>query len=182
MQTKTSNNKGINPTLTKRQKEVLDIHNAFVLREGYKPTIRTMCRLLQVSSTATVDEHYRLIRRKGYILQPDGTYKFSGNVSDGYHTFNELYDHRNILFMIICNYLRYNATDRSWKSKRHSDGSMYDGWFIAGINQEQGRQMTYHVPMKYWEDYLCEELEKAPEFDGHTPYHSLRRLKQMGLR
>lgn len=26
-----------------------------------------------------------------------------GDLSDGYHTYNELYDHRMILFSIICN-------------------------------------------------------------------------------
>jgi hypothetical protein len=51
-----------------------------------------------------------------------------GNLSDGYHTFNELYHHRAILFSVICNGLPEN----SWKSKLHDTGDMYDGMFIVG--------------------------------------------------
>ena len=37
------------------------------------------------------------------------------DISDGYHTFDELYYHRMILFSIICN----QNKDRAWKSKLH---------------------------------------------------------------
>lgn len=47
-------------------------------------------------------------------------------VSDGYHTFEELYNHRMILFSIICN----SYPHRAWKSKLHHDGTMYDNYFI----------------------------------------------------
>ena len=36
-----------------------------------------------------------------------------GNLSDGYHSYNELYDHRRILFSIICT----EHPDKAWKSK-----------------------------------------------------------------
>ena len=51
-------------------------------------------------------------------------------ISDGYHTFKELYEHRTALFMNLV-----NIVDNSWKSKYHSDGERaYDGWFIlAGL-------------------------------------------------
>ena len=35
-----------------------------------------------------------------------------GNLSDGYHTFNELYHHRAILFSVICN----SMPDKAWKT------------------------------------------------------------------
>ena len=42
-------------------------------------------------------------------------------LSDGDHTFEELYFHRMILFSIICNM----NTDISWKSQLHDDGTMF---------------------------------------------------------
>ena len=54
----------------------------------------------------------------------------TGETSDGYHTFNELYHHRAVLFSVIV----ANYPDRAWKSKKHHDGTMYDGMFIVGID------------------------------------------------
>ena len=86
-------------------------------------------------------------------------------ISDGYHTFEELYYHRMILFSII---LKQNK-QLSWKSKLHNDGTMFDNYFICGINTPQG-QYTYHYDMKYWDRFDgIKELEKAPEWDGHLP-------------
>lgn len=38
-----------------------------------------------------------------------------GELSDGYHTFNELYHHRAILFSVIC-----NTHIRNWHGKANS--------------------------------------------------------------
>lgn len=106
-------------------------------------------------------------------------------ISDGYHTFGELYDHRISLFIALCSVIPYGKyTDhiRVWKSKKHSDGSMYDGWFIMGINEEKGNQISYHLPISKWDecnDPCIVELEFAPEFDGHTSNDVLERLKQL---
>ena len=54
----------------------------------------------------------------------------SSNINDGYHTMDELYYHRGVLFSVICNQNRSLA----WKSRKHSDDTMYDGMFIAGID------------------------------------------------
>ena len=58
----------------------------------------------------------------------------TGDTSDGYHTFNELYHHRAVLFSVICN----AHPDIAWKSKKHHDGTMYDGMFIVGIETVLG--------------------------------------------
>jgi len=92
-------------------------------------------------------------------------------VSDGYHTFEELYFHRMILFSCLC----VNNED-AWKSKLHSDGTMFDDYFIVGIGTEKGKQSTYHYHISKWSFFACLELDKAPEFDGHTAEDSLRRL------
>jgi hypothetical protein len=88
-----------------------------------------------------------------------------GEVSDGYHTFNELYFHRLVLFSIIC---KQNKC-KSWRSKLHADGTMFENYFIVGINTSAG-QYTYHYHMDYWNKFEgVSEIEKAPEWDGHQP-------------
>ena len=86
------------------------------------------------------------------------------NISDGYHTFEELYYHRMILFYVIMK----NYPEFSWKSKQHNDGTMFDDDFIVGINTPEG-QYTYHYKLKYWDLFDVKEIEKAPEYDGHKP-------------
>lgn len=93
------------------------------------------------------------------------------NVSDGYHTFDELYYHRMILFSVICNTFK----EMAWKSKLHSDGTMFDGYFIVGVDTSKG-QYTYHYDLKFWNDFNIKELEKAPEYDGHKPEDITRLL------
>lgn len=86
-------------------------------------------------------------------------------ISDGYHTFEELYYHRMILSLRILQ----DHKDVSWKSKQHHDGTMFDGDFICGIETPEG-QYTYHYDLKYWDLFKdIRTLEKAPEYDGHKP-------------
>lgn len=87
-----------------------------------------------------------------------------GDLSDGYHSYNELYKHRMILFSIICN----QNKEVAWKSLLHHGGTMFDGYFIVGINTPLG-QFTYHYQLEYWRLFKVKELKKAPEYDGHTP-------------
>ena len=85
--------------------------------------------------------------------------------SDGYHTFEELYDHRMFLFLIICNTEEYSKF--AWKSKLHDDGTMYDNYFIVGVTTPKG-DFTYHYDMKHWNKFNVKVLERAPKWDGHT--------------
>lgn len=88
-----------------------------------------------------------------------------GDFSDGYHTFNELYHQRAILFATI---VKHNK-DISWKSYRHEDGELCfgGGWFIVGMDTPEG-SYTYHYENKYWDIFECEELILAKHWDGHT--------------
>ena len=105
---------------------------------------------------------------KGYRKIPDNI----GEFSDGYHTFNELYHHRAVLFSVICNMF----PEKAWKSKLHDTGDMFDGMFIVGIETEQG-QATYHYDIEpYWDMFNVKELEKAPKWDGHTPSDAIQRI------
>jgi len=95
-----------------------------------------------------------------------------GDLSDGYHTFNELYHHRAILFSVICN----SNPQIAWKSKLHDTGDMFDGMFIVGIETPQG-QATYHYDINpYWDMFKVKELEKAQKWDGHTPEEAISRI------
>lgn len=99
-----------------------------------------------------------------------------GQVSDGFHTFDELYDHRCLLFLA----LMQSHPEQSWFSWLHSDGGSFQGWFIAGINLN-GKQISYHLHEKYW-NLACQteaELrERAPEWDGHTSDDVLNRISE----
>jgi hypothetical protein len=95
-----------------------------------------------------------------------------GLISDGSHTFNELYHHRMVLFAVILK----NHLDKAWKSKKHSDGSMYENYFIVGIDTPDG-QYSYHYHMDNWKYFAdVKELEFAPEWDGHRPDDVVRLL------
>lgn len=96
------------------------------------------------------------------------------DISDGAHTFGELYKHRCHLFACICNCNK----DIAWKSKKHSDGTMYAGYFIVGIYTPKG-VATYHYELKYWDLFKVQELKCSPEYDGYTPDDVLDRLMNL---
>lgn len=96
----------------------------------------------------------------------------SGDTSDGYHTFDELYYHRTALFACLVALQPRQMAFKSWK---HADGTMYEGMFIAGI-YTSGGWCTYHCEAKWWPLFDCHEQEFAPEWDGHTPSDAIHRL------
>lgn len=100
-----------------------------------------------------------------------------GEVSDGYHTFDELYQHRCLLFAALCNsydevQIR-NAT--VFKTRKNDRGEEWPGWFIAGINTEFG-QITYHMPDNFWDLVDSPEIERNVGYDGHTSQDVASRL------
>lgn len=97
-----------------------------------------------------------------------------GQVSDGFHTFDELYEHRCLLFLLVLSLNEYGG----WKSKLHDDGTMFDGWFIAGYDDLKGGPITYHLPISLWSMARCKSLDRAPKWDGHTPADVCKRIKE----
>lgn len=92
-------------------------------------------------------------------------------MSDGYHTFADLYEQRLVLSAALA-----KNNPHAWKSKRHEDGSVPfgGGWFIMGFDTDEGCY-TYHYELKDWGLFQCKELEKGKPWDGHTS-KDVRRL------
>lgn len=95
------------------------------------------------------------------------------DLSDGYHTFRQLYYQRMMLFAALAKQNR----DKAWKSLRHEDGELCfgGGWFIVGIDTPKG-SYTYHYENKYFDLFDCEILDYAKHWDGHTEKDVIRLL------
>lgn len=88
-----------------------------------------------------------------------------GDVSDGYHTFNQLYHQRAILFACVV----MQNKDKAWKTRNHEDGTpcFGGGWFLVTVDTPEG-SYGYHYEDKYWDIFDCVELERAKPWDGYT--------------
>ena len=98
-----------------------------------------------------------------------------GQVSDGYHTFDELYKHRCTLFLALIR----SAPQLSWISSMHADGSSVEGWFIAGMSLPTG-DVTYHLPNEMWalaNKTGAKWMKYAPKWDGHTSADVVKRMQ-----
>lgn len=98
-------------------------------------------------------------------------------ISDKWHTFEDLYFHRMVLFYAIMK----KYPDKSWKARQHYDGSMFDKSFIVGIETPIG-QYTYHYDIQYWDFFDIKEFERAPKYDGHKPEDISRILTLLNIK
>jgi hypothetical protein len=102
-------------------------------------------------------------------------------VSDGYHTFGELYDHRRALTAVLAADSLFRGR-KVWRSKAHhpDDDPMFEGgYFIVGIELRTGT-ITYHYKLAHWDDFAAiPELEHAPKWDGATPDDTVARLFEL---
>lgn len=100
-----------------------------------------------------------------------------GQISDGCHTFDELYEHRNLLFINLC---------LLWYSD-HSDGTCwnnngnYDGYFCLYFWGNGNKQISYHIPNKYLSLVDKPRIDgglpcEAIDWDGHTSADVIERL------
>lgn len=116
------------------------------------------------------------------LATPERMFEITGEhiqCSDGYHTMDELYAHRIELWIAMLRNMS-GAKALPWRSKLHSDGKGYDGWFVLGQGYAPGEQITYHIPMDRWGSCgFAETLERAPEWDGHTAADVLKRLEAL---
>ena len=61
--------------LTRKQEEVLTVIKKFIAKNGYSPSVREVCELMNLSSTATVFVHMRHLMNKGYLKQTDNKFR-----------------------------------------------------------------------------------------------------------
>lgn len=129
-----------------------------------------------------INKDIQRLKQKGQLRPKD--------ISDGYHTIGDLYDHRLALTVALCHsikwvnemYVMNDMVDSDdaycYKSKLHSDGTMFDGMFIVVIETEDG-QISYHYNLEHWDKFKIEEKEMANEYDGHTPEMCIERLLKL---
>lgn len=101
----------------------------------------------------------------------DRTKNSADDISDGYHTFGDLYKHRTYLLALAMIHLPY-----AWKARTHEDGTMFDGMFVVGFPTPNG-MVTYHCDNEYWNDFKVPEIPHAPHFDGYSDADVLDREK-----
>jgi hypothetical protein len=104
-----------------------------------------------------------------------------GNTSDGYHTFNELYEFRKVYNAALFNEWAANGKCSVHKSWRHHDGELCfgGGWFIVVAVLPSG-QISNHYEANDWGLFVVPETERALfEFDGHTGSDVVTRLKAL---
>jgi hypothetical protein len=103
-----------------------------------------------------------------------------GGVSDGHHTFDELYEFRKLynagLFGLLAAVVGNNYVV---KSKYHSDGEecFGGGWFIVVAELPTG-QISNHYKLEDWDLFKIPAVERPPEYDGHTSKDTVERLKK----
>lgn len=98
--------------------------------------------------------------------RPSKTFHIQGNdLSDGYHTFDELYEHRNFLFLTLVRCLKLNCYYK-----------MVGDWVILYADTPNG-QISYHLPPKFLENVEAfAKKVKNPEWDHHSSDDVLDRL------
>lgn len=61
--------------LTSKQEKILDTIKKFIAEKGYSPTIRELCSLCKLNSTATMFVHLKNLTQKGYINQTGSKFR-----------------------------------------------------------------------------------------------------------
>jgi hypothetical protein len=103
--------------------------------------------------------------------------EITGETSDGYHTFNELYAYRKAYNALLFNEWAARGLYDVHKSWRHSDGEpcFGGGWFIV-VAQTPTGQISNYYQTDDWSLFQVPERERGAEWDGHTPQIALERL------
>lgn len=111
-------------------------------------------------------------------MNEDNTKVDMGEVSDGYHTFNELYEYRMLYNAALFNEFAKQGLYDVHKSRKHSDGEYPFGdsnWFIVMAELPTG-QISNHYEMKDWDKFQIPEKPVANKWDEHSPRDVAERL------
>lgn len=112
----------------------------------------------------------------------------NGSVSDGYHTFDELYYYRlcynaalinSLVKLINENPAKYKDI-KVCKSKKHFGGEPCygGGWFIVMISTPWG-QISNHYKLEYWDMFQCPVTKVSWKWDGHGMKEAMQRLNRL---
>lgn len=103
----------------------------------------------------------------------------SHEISDGYHTFAELYEFRKMYNALLFNEWALQGLNHVHKSLKHFDGEdcFGGGWFIVMADLPTG-QISNHYKVEDWDLFDVPVTEKALlQYDGHTAADVLLRMK-----
>jgi len=114
------------------------------------------------------------------IILPDNV--SISDISDGYHTFRELYNFRKVYNAVLFNEWARQGKYQIHKSLRHDDGETCfnsNDYFIVVAMLPTG-QITNHYKIADWDLFDVPETVTALfPFDGHTPNDVLIRLTKL---
>jgi len=156
--------------------------------DNWKTFFKEKCLLAGFAKDRKVRHVYSSKYKDIWVQEPDDTKFFDdnpsmGSLSDGYHTFDELYDHRNLLFINLCiEKMREYSQGEEWVD--NCTWWKFDpntkGWFILTLEKEKGRQISYHIQEKYLPLVKAAKIpNKEIAFDGHNSKDVLVRLEEM---
>lgn len=97
----------------------------------------------------------------------------ANDISDGFHTFGELYAHRRALTAVLAGLI-----PGSYRTKEHhpEDSTILEGRFLVCIPTPAG-PITYHYPLEHWSEFSAiPALEHAARWDGATADDTVTRL------
>lgn len=137
------------------------------------------------------------LKKNGFVLESENVTKKINHmihenvkgddtdlISDGSHTFGELYIERMNLTLFAAKMITtvrktflgnydefedfFNTYFDVMISKKHSDGTMPEGYFIVVFVSDEGNY-SYHYSLDYFQLFEdIKEVDEAPEYDGHT--------------
>ena len=116
------------------------------------------------------------IQLEGVTLNIEGAL----SASDGYHSFDELYNHRHALFLAL---IAMMPSGRAWAAFEKAE-AFGNEWILVGITLPTG-PVSYHLPRRFLNSVCVAGatlLDKAPPFDGHTSSDVVDRLTRFAIK
>ena len=103
-------------------------------------------------------------------------FEIKGNdISDGYHTFDELYQHRILLFLALIKSLSFDGVTTMKYRPDH-----YEGWdaVYLELGGNPRKQISYHLPSSYRNIVAshCDLADDNYKWDGHSSKDVIDRL------
>ncbi|QGJ84815.1 hypothetical protein [Lactococcus phage P1046] len=122
--------------------------------------------LIYEAGTNPDNERLKLIKQ---LVDDMDNGELTNFISDGAHTFGDLYYQRMKLTCVIAKAVIYTKNLGSVRrSKLHDDGTMFKDYFIVYFNTPNGN-FSYHYHMDNWVNFwFVPEVDKAVKWDGHT--------------